>query len=467
MNPRTEKPVDETSTTGARSTVVTHKQPMSKGLVVAVVALVGICLVLFFIGIVPRIQRSAELKQMHETTVGAVPVLHTVVAAAAPESEQIVLPANIAPIQYASIYARVDGYLKSRLVDIGDRVKTGQLLAVIDTPELDQQLNQAKADLAESVASLANARAQLKEAIAENATAIADVSKATTNLTYASTTNQRWQNLASRGAVSLQSRDEKYKSFEAASADVDAAKANQKATESKITAAESQVSVAKANILAKAAAVKKYESQVSFQRVTAPFDGVIMFRQVDPGALITAGSGNSQLELYKLAKIDTLRVYVNVPQRFARYLKAGQKADVTVPEYPGQHFMGLVSNVARGLDPATRTMQTEIQIPNQVHALYPGMYASIDLTGLREDPWIRIPGTGLIVRSKGLFVGLVKNGKFHYQPVTVGRDFGDAIEIKTGLQDGDLVAISPPDLLREGEEVQSIAIPDKDKNDQP
>jgi RND family efflux transporter MFP subunit len=467
MNTPTERAADDMPATNSHSVPVPKKQPMGKGLLIAIVALAGVCLVLFVIGVVPRIERVSELKKMHEETVGAIPVLHTVIAAGAPEAEELELPANVAAIQFATIFARVDGYLTQRLVDIGDRVKKGQLLAVISTPEIDEELNQSKADLAEAVANLANAKAQLKEAIAENASAIADVDKATSNLTYASTTNKRWQNLASRGAVSLQSRDEKFTSYQASSAEVDAAKANQKATASKITAAESQIAVAKASILAKLAGVKKYESQQSFQRVTAPFDGLIVYRKVDEGALITSGSSSTALELFKLAKIDTLRIYVAIPQRFARYLKTGQAADVTVPEYPGRHFIGKVTNVAGGLDPATRTMQTEIQIPNDDHALYPGMYATITLTGLREEPWIRVPGTALVVRSNGLFVGVVKNGKLHYQPVTVGRDFGDAIEIRTGLQNGDVVALSPPDLLLDGDAVQSIAMPDKAKNLQP
>ncbi len=424
---------------------------------IAAAVILGILLV---VGVVPRIMRQGELKKMHEETVGAVPIVRTIIAKSADHTESINLPGNIGAIQYTTIYARVDGYLKSRLVDIGDSVKKGQLIAEIDTPTIDEELDQARADLLEAKAAYDNAIAQVKEDNAKVATAQADVEKAKANVQYATITAKRWQDMCIRGSVSQQSRDEKIRSLDAQNADLSAQQANLKAAQAQVEVGKAEVKQAASAVLAKTAAVKRLEAEQGFQKVMAPFDGVITLRKVDPGALITKGSSSSNLELYQMAKIDALRIYISVPQRIARYMKPGMLADVLVPEYPERKFVGTVTNVSGALDPNTRTRQTEIKIDNPDHALLPGMYAEVKVTTVREEPWIRVPGTTIVTRTDGMYVVVVRDGKAHYQPVGIGRDFGEEVEIKTGLNGGEHVVISPSDDLRNDEPVQAVAAPE-------
>lgn len=434
------------------------KKAPKSSIAIVLIVLAAIVGVVFVIGVLPRIAQKKELESAHAETVGAIPIVHTIAAKPAAAQETLTLPGNIGAIQYATIFARVDGYLKERTVDIGDKVKAGQLLAVIETPTVDEHLNQTKADLGEAQAALLSSQAQLKEAIAKVATANADIEKCKANNNYAAVTAKRWQNLCVRGAVSQQSRDEKVRSLESTGAELEAAKANEKAAEAQVAAAQSNVKVAQSGVIAKKAAVSRMGAEQGFQRVLAPFDGVITLRKVDPGALITQGSQSSNLELYQMAKIDRLRIYVSVPQRVARYLKTGMTADVLVSEYPDRKFTGVVTNVSGALDPNTRTRQTEIRIDNRDEALLPGMYAQVRITALRDAPWIRVPGTTLVSRPQGQFVVVVRDGKAEYQPITIGRDFGDEVEIKTGLKGDERVVISPTDDLINGEPVKVESI---------
>lgn len=439
------------------------KQRNNRGmgkLLILIIVVAVIIIVLLVVGLLPRLERKKELDRMHAETTGATPIVHTIVADPAKETESIILPANIGAIQYTTIYARVDGYLKSRLVDIGDHVKNGQLLAVIDTPTIDEQLAQARADLQRARATLDTAIADNKEAIAQEVAKEADVVKAKTNYDYASITAARWQNLCARGAVSQQSRDEKVRSLDTTNAQVKVDEADVKAAMAKVVATKSKIAEARAEILAKEAEVRKLVAEQGFQKVTAPFEGVITERKVDPGALITQGSQSSNLELFQLARIDRLRIYVSVPQRIARYMHNGVLADVVVPEFPERKFVGKVTNASGGLDPNTRTRQTEIQVDNPDRVLLPGMYAEIKLTGARDGNWIKVPGTTIVTRPNGQFVVVIKDGKVSYKPVTIGRDFGDAVEVRVGLNAGDHVAVSPNDELQEGEPVREEAYVD-------
>lgn len=428
-------------------------------LLIVIVCVAIIASVLFGIGLLPRIERKKELDKMTAETAGAVPVVHTIIAKPAENTESITLPGNIGAIQYTTIYARVDGYLRDRMVDIGDRVKRGQLLARIDTPTVDEALAQSRADLLRARAGLDKDKAELKEAIAKQATAQADVEKAQGNIDYATVTATRWQNLCARGAVSQQSRDEKVRLLEATTADLKASKANLRAAEAQVVASRSQIAEGKANVTAKEADVRRLEAEQSFQRVLAPFDGIITLRKVDPGALITKGSQSSDLELFQLAKIDRLRIYVSAPQRVARYLHEGVKAQILVPEFPERDFLGVVTNISGGLDPNTRTRQTEIQIDNLDHALLPGMYAEVRLSELRGANWIKVPGTTLITRADGQYLLVIKDGKAQYRKIAIGRDFGDEVEIKEGLAGDEHVAVSPNDDIINNEPVKEIPIP--------
>jgi RND family efflux transporter MFP subunit len=423
----------------------------------AIIFLIIIAVVLgclFAAGLLPRIAQHEELKKTHAETVDAVPIVHSIEARPADQSESVTLPGNIGAIQYTTIYARVDGYLGQRLVDIGDWVKKGDLLAQIETPTIDQALAQAKADLLKARAGLETSEADLKESIAKQATAEAAVVKARANVAYATITAKRWQDMCERGTVSQQSRDEKVRMLDTTTAEVSEQEANLKAAKAAVEASKANIKQSKANILAKQADVDRLSAEQSFKNITAPFDGIITVRKVDPGALITKGSGSTSLELYQLAKIDSLRIYVSCPQRIARYLHAGMDAEIIVPEFPERKFVGTVTNVSGALDPNTRTRQTEIKIVNKEHLLLPGMYAEVKISALRGRPWIRVPGTTIVTRTDGLFVAIVKDGKVHYQPITMGRDFGDEIEIREGLSGGETVIVSPSDELREGQEVK-------------
>ncbi|MBX9689606.1 MAG: efflux RND transporter periplasmic adaptor subunit [Candidatus Obscuribacterales bacterium] len=427
-------------------------------LIILAIGLVG----LFVVGLLPRIERQGELKKAHQETVDAIPLVHTVQAHPARHSESILLPGNIGAIQYTTIYARVDGYLTERLVDIGDQVKKGELIAEIDTPTINDELDQAKADLLKAKAGEETSIANCKEAQAKQATADSAVVKAKANLAYATVTAKRWQDMCERGTVSQQSRDEKIRLLDTTNAELAEQNANLKAAIAAVEAAKAEIKQAKANVLAKAADVARLTAEQSFQKVLAPFDGIITLRKVDPGALITKGSQSSNLELYQMAKIDALRIYVSVPQRVARYLHNGMSADVQVPEYPERKFTGIVTNVSGALDPNTRTRQTEIKIENKDHALLPGMYAEVKLGSLREEPWIRVPGTTIVTKTNGLFVVVVKDGKAHYQPITMGRDFGDEVEVRIGLRGGETVVVSPSDDLREGEAINTQPLPNNE-----
>jgi RND family efflux transporter MFP subunit len=421
----------------------------------------GIIVVFFAFGVIPKLIERRDLLHRTEQLGSEIPVVQTVVVQPAPFVEPLTYPGNIGAMQYATIFARVDGYLKSRMVDIGDQVKEGQVLAEIDTPTIDEELAQAKADEAQARAQLVSAKANLKESKAKDQSVEADVKRVKADQEFAAVTAGRWVNMASRGAVSFQSRDEKNTALAAQNATLEAAHAQKRASEQSVLAAQSQVAVASAGVTAKLAAVARYQAEQSFKFVRAPFDGVITFRKVDPGALITAGSQTQNIELFQMAKLDIMRIYVHIPQSVSRYLESGQAAELYISGYPDRVFKGTVTNVAGALDPQTRTRQTEVKIANPDHALLPGMYAQVKVTVSRPERWIRVPSNAVIPHGNDLEVVLVKDGRAHHQKVSLGRDFGDEMEIKSGLQGNETVIISPEDDLREGDQVKSVSIASK------
>jgi RND family efflux transporter MFP subunit len=426
--------------------------------VVFLLVIAGILGVLFVLGLLPKLQENKVLAAKEEAVASAIPVVNVVKVAAAPAEESATIPGNIGAMQYTTIYARVDGYLKNRVVDIGDSVKTGQLLAEIDTPTIDEETAQSLADLSQSKAELVSAEAKLKEAKSQAQTAAAEVKKEEAIENFAAITADRWNHMADKGAVSLQSRDEKNRSLAAQTAALEAARSQKVAADQAVESAAAQVKVAQAGVVARKAALDKYKAQQDFKYIKAPFDGVITVRKVDPGALITAGSQSANMELFQLAKLDVLRTYIDAPQSLARYLQPGQKAVINVPSFPERSFEGEVTNVSGALDPQTRTRQTEIKINNFDHALLPGMYADVKLTALRPEQWVKVPSGAVIPRNGDLNVYLVKDGKATLRKIVLGRDFGDEIEIKAGLKAGDDVIVSPPDDLKEGDSVQSASI---------
>jgi RND family efflux transporter MFP subunit len=342
-----------------------------------------------------RTTLSAETSQVALTAVSVVSPAQTAPA------EEIILPGNVQPFITSPIYARTNGYLKKWYFDIGAHVKQGQLLAVIDSPEVDQQLQQARSNLLTAQA----------------------------NLELATITKTRYQGLKKTNAVSQQDVDNAVGTYNANQAIVEADQA----------------------------AVEQYSALVSFEKIYAPFDGIITARNTDIGDLINSGSNaNSKTDLFHMAQPGTLRVYVNVPEEYSRGTKVGMTADLTLAEFPGRKFQGKLVRTADAINMTTRTLLVEIDVANPTGALLTGSYAEVHLAVPAQASTFLIPVNTLIFRSQGLHVGVVKDGKVVLTPVTAGHDFGNQIEIVSGLKPDDQVIINPPDSIIHGQQVQIV-----------
>ncbi|HZL20321.1 MAG TPA: efflux RND transporter periplasmic adaptor subunit [Polyangia bacterium] len=363
---------------------------------VVVAVLIGVALVIAILGIVPRVRARATLQQ--QTDLLAAPDVLVARPALGNVAQEVVLPGNVQAFTDAPIYARTSGYLKSWSFDLGAHVKKGQRLAVIASPEVDQQLQQAKADVATAKA----------------------------NSKYAETQSTRYQDLLNENAVSKQ--------------DTDNFRAQANSTSNQVAAAEANV--------------RRLAQLTGFESVVAPFDGVITARNVDLGTLIDAGAAR---ELFHLAADDVLRVYVNVPQIYSREMVLGQTAGLTVPEHPGRTFAGKIVRTASAIDPAFRTLLVEIEVDNHKHELFPGAYAQVHFKLASRRPTLVLPVPTLIFRSEGLRVAVARDGKARLIPITIGRDDGKTVEVSEGLQPSDLVIQNPPDSIIDGEAVHVVA----------
>lgn len=393
------------------------------GLLVLVIAAVA-----FFAGYLPREKREETVAAEVSTQEQALPRVMVATVAPTKGGNQLVLPGNIEPVTEAPLLARSTGYIKNRYVDIGDRVKAGQLLAEIEAPELDQQVEQAEAALKQAQASY------------DQTTANYDQGKA--NMELARINAQRYGNLAAKGVVSRQDNDQYQAAYQSQLAQV-------AALEKAIAASKSAVASAQAN-------VGRLREMQAYKQVRAPFDGIITVRNIDTGALINAGA----TLLFRMAQINMLRTYVNVPQADADSVKVGQIAKLTVSNLPGKTFTGRVARTASSLDPSTRTLLTEIQVPNTAGELLPGMYADVDLNIPVVNPPMSIPADALVVRSDGTQVAIVRPDQtVHYQKIEISRDFGDHLELAGGLHEGDHVILHPNDSIREGVKVQMLQAP--------
>jgi len=357
------------------------------------------------------------------STPPSVYVVHPVESA----TSDVTLPGTTQAIQDSVIYARVSGYLSKRYVDIGQRVKSGQLLAEIQSPELDQQLSQAQANLQQAYKQL-------------------DLQKA--NLELARTTMQRYKGADQEEAVAKEAVDQSVAGY---------------------ATAQASVAAAQATVDSNAANVRQYEAMTAFERVVAPFDGIITQRNVDVGALITAGSPTNNTSvaptsvtgtatgLFEVSQIDTLRVFVNIPQVYAGNVKSGLAAEVTIRGALMAPVGATVSRTASALDPGTRTLLTEVDIPNSAHNMLPGEFVYV---GFKLAPVGRrwnLPATALIFNSDGTQVMVVEpGGKLHVQNVTVGRDFGDTIDIQAGLNGGETIVEQPDVSLQDGQVVTPV-----------
>lgn len=362
--------------------------------------LLGVVILLGVLGAFTLLQRRSEYRTLAKETetlaIQTVGVIHP-----SPEvgEEDLALPGTMEAFVEAPIYARTNGYLKKWYHDIGSRVQKGDLLAEIDTPEVDQQLSQARADVA-----TAQANAHLSEI-----------------------TSSRYAELLKTDGVSKQEVDNAAGDLAAKRAIVQSAEAN----------------------------VRRLEEMKSFQRIYAPFAGVITRRNVDIGTLINAGNGGASQQLFFLAQMSPLRVYVRVPEIYANNIHASLGAHLELTQHPGQKFDGKVVRTAEAIDPATRTLLTEVDVPNRNGELLPGGYAQVHLEVKVTGARLQVPVNALLFRAEGLRAVVVDNNhKIHLKPLSVGRDYGTTLEVLQGLDQTDWIVLNPADSLEEGQEVR-------------
>jgi len=390
---------DETATTGvSRSSLVT-----------LVVVLLVVAVAAAIVGIVRRVHANSEL--VKTTNANAAPPVSLEQPVFEKDAREIVLPGNIQAFTLAPIYARTTGYVKSWSHDIGSHVRKGDLLAVIETPELDQQLDQAKADLATAVS----------------------------NAALAKLTADRYRGLIAQNAVSQQDTDNAVALLEARNTEVNSAQAN----------------------------VHRLEELQSFERIVAPFDGVITARNLDIGQLVTpagstttpgSGTVSGSKEIFDLSAIGTLRVFINVPQIYAPDAKNGVTATLSLPQYPGRTFRGKLVRSSSAVDPATRTLLAEVDVDNRSGELLPGSYTEVHLNVSTNVPALIVPVSALILEADGLHVATVDaTNHAHIVRVTEGRDSGSTMEILSGLAPGQSIIANPPDSLTDGELVRVVA----------
>src|SRR5581483_9059227 len=356
----------------------------------------------FFLGYVPHHRREMQVIAESGAQSEALPDVSVVAVKRASAMGDLVLPGNIQPVTEAPILARAEGYVRRRYVDIGDRVSAGQLLAEVEAPDLDQQVRQAQAAVEQAQADLARANAALEQGKA--------------NESIAQLTATRWENLVKRGAVSKQENDQYQAQYQAQVANV--------------KALERAVDAAKGNIAAMQANVGRLKEMQGFLQVRAPFAGVVTLRNVDVGTLVNTGN----TMLFRIAQTNLLRTYLNVPQANADDIHVGQMASLATPELPERKFSGSVTRTANALDPSSRTLLVEVQVPNPDGKLLPGMYVEVNLMLPRKDPPLVLPSDTLTVRPEGTLVAALDSGDtVHFHKVVVGRDYGSQIEILSGV----------------------------------
>jgi RND family efflux transporter MFP subunit len=378
------------------------------GLAVVVVAGLAVA------GLNARARQAAARDELSTGARGDKPRVLTAVAERAAAHTDQVLPGSAAPLLETAVYARTSGYLRRRLVDIGDHVAEGQLLAEIETPEVDAQLLQARAALAESKATLERNRAS--EALAK------------VNL-------DRAANLVRTSAVSRENYDE---------------------ADANLKVASATVRVTGATIEANAANVRRLEDLQKFQKVIAPFAGTITARNYDAGALIVADNASAR-ELFHVANTETLRVFADVPQTFATGIRVGQPAPVWRREVPGKEFAGTVARTTAAVDPSTRTLRVEVDVPNPDAALLPGMYLQVRFRLEAPQGLVRVPGAAVVTRAGGTRVAVIDgSGTVHYRPVELGRDYGQVVEVTAGLTGGETLVVRPGDDLPDGAAVEPV-----------
>lgn len=375
--------------------------------------MVGIALlVLLLAGAVTMLGRiSHERALAKETEQETIPTVAVVNPVSEKPNEDLVLPGSLQAYEESPIYARTSGYLVRWYKDIGSRVTKGELLAKIDTPEVDQELNQMRAARQQTAAQM-----ELAKISAE-----------------------RWENLRKTDSVSAQEADQQVSGYKQSQANLAAADAN----------------------------VRRLEQLEGFKDVYAPFSGVITKRNVDPGALINAGAGVAGRELFDIARVDPLRVYTSVPQAYAPFIKVGAKTTITLQEFPAQKFTGTVARTAQSIDPATRTLLTEVDVPNKNGRLLPGSFGEVHFAVGSGVNKVTLPVNTMLFRAEGPRVAVVGPGnKVQLRPISIGRDYGATLEILGGVAPTDQVVVNPADSLEEGQAVNPAPAP-SEKQSQP
>jgi RND family efflux transporter MFP subunit len=369
---------------------------------IAVIAL-AVAAIAFVSGVLPRVKARETVRK--ETEQLAIPTVSVVQPKRTAPSQEVVLPANVQPYISSPIFARTNGYLKHWYVDIGAHVKKGQLLAEIETPEVDQQLQQARANL----------------------------STAEANLHLAEITANRFQGLLKSDSVAQQDTDNAVGTYNADKAVVAADQAN----------------------------VRQLEQVQGFEKIYAPFDGVITVRNTDIGALINSGSaGGAQTALFQIAQPGTLRVYVNVPEAYSQAAKVGLTADLVLSEFPGKRFQGKLVRTADAIDPASRTLLVEVDVPNPSGQLLSGAYAELHMKLLGATSAFTIPVNTLLFRQEGLRIAAVTDGKHaELKQIILGHDYGNEVEVLAGLEGNESVIVNPPDSIEPGQEVRIVTPP--------
>jgi RND family efflux transporter MFP subunit len=385
----------ETQTAAAPETKIRVRSGSPKGLLVVVALAALVMAYLIYTGINSRAKASTELEQA--TSTNAIPTVTVTHAKLAAGVDEIQVPGNMQAFIDTPVWARTSGYLKVWYADIGAHVKSGQLLAEIESPETDQQLEQVRQEL----------------------------STAQANLKLAQITAERYENLFKTDSVSKQ--------------DVDNAVQDQAAKAATVKSAEANA--------------RRLEQLVAYEKIYAPFDGVITARNIDTGALVDAGANAQGKELFHLASISTLRVYVNVPEVYSQAAKPGVATYLTLAEFPGRWFPAKVVRNADAIDPASRTLLVEVDVPNSSGVLLPGSYVSAHLRLPAKVQSLTVPANTLLFRSEGLRVAVVREGRVALIPVTIGHDYGQDVELTSGIQTTDSIIVNPSDSIADGQEV--------------
>jgi RND family efflux transporter MFP subunit len=398
---------------------------------IASLAMVGVLLaagVLY--GVLKRQTHDQALADSADNESSRAPVVNVGHVRQSGAKSTIELPGDLVARVETPLFARVDGYLKLRPVDIGDHVKKGDLLIEIETPDLDAQIAQGEATLAQSKATLA----QLKAAMAV----------AKSNAKLAATTAERYRILLKQESVAQQDYDNYAAAAEVAEANINQAQENIHAEEATITA--------------NAASVQRMKELKIYAKLIAPYDGVITFRsaQSDPGTLITSGNTTASRELIRVSEISTIRIFVNVPQSYSTLIHAGQTADLTVDEFPGRTFSATVRGTTNSVDPASRSLLAVLLVDNPKGELLPGMYAKVRFALPKMVSVTMLPADALVLKTDGPHAAVVgADHKVHFHKLVLGRDFGAELEVNSGLNEGDAVILNPTDAIREGVVVET------------